>query len=210
MLTLYYSKGSVSTAVAIALNEAGAAYDTVTVDFASGAQTKPDYHAINPKGRVPALVTERGVLTETSALLDYVAALYPDAGLVPDDPFQAAQMRSLMTYLASTWHVNHAMGGRGARWATQQSSFDDLKSKVTENISANCRYVEDEALQGPFVVGAQFTLADAYLFTALSWLPSDGVRIAQYPRLQAFQRRMLNRPSVQKALADGIFAGAEE
>ena len=154
---------------------------------------------------MPALITDRGVLTETSALLDYVAALYPKARLVPDDPFQAAQMRSVMTYLASTWHINHAMGGRGARWAYQQSSFDDLKSKVTENITANCRYFEDEVVQGPFVLGNQFTLADAYFYTVTTWLPSDGVDIADFPHLHAYQQRMQARASVQKAQSDGFF-----
>ena len=205
MLTLYYAPSTVSAAVAISLNEVGAPYETVKIDFASSDQTKPDYHKVNPKGRVPALITDRGVLTETSALLDYVAALYPKARLVPDDPFQAAQMRSVMTYLASTWHINHAMGGRGARWAYQQSSFDDLKSKVTENITANCRYFEDEVVQGPFVLGKQFTLADAYFYTVTTWLPSDGVDIADFPHLHAYQQRMQARASVHKAQSDGFF-----
>jgi glutathione S-transferase len=204
MQTLYFSPGSVAVAVAITLNEVGATYDAAKVDFKSGAQTQPDYHKINPKGRVPALVTDRGILTETSAILDYIAALYPQAHLVPDDPFKAAQMRSIMTFLASTWHVNHAMGGRGARWATLQSSFDDMKAKVTENINANCTMFETGAFQGPFAVGDQFTLADPYLFVATTWVQSDGVNIADYPRLHDFQQRMDTRPSVQKARKDGI------
>ena len=205
MLRLYYAPRTVSAAVAIALNEAGVPYDTACVDFKSLAQDKTDYHKINPKGRVPALQTDDGILTETSAILDYVAALAPKAGLVPGSPFQAARMRSVMTFLASTWHVNHAMGGRGARWARQQSSFDDMKSKVTENISENCQYFEDEAFSGPFAIGTQFTLADPYLYTVTTWLPFDGVDIAGYPRLFDFQKRMRERESVHKAHADGFF-----
>jgi glutathione S-transferase len=205
MFTLYYARNTVSAAVAIALNEAGASYDTVLVDFKSAEQTKPDYHKINPKGRVPALQTGDGILTETAAILEYIAARFPKAGLVPECPFKAAQMRSSMTFLASTWHINHAMGGRGARWASNQASFDDMKSKVTENIDANCSYFEHDVFQGPFVIGSQFTLADPYLFTATTWLPSDGVDIADYPRLHDFQTRMWARPSVQKAKTDGFF-----
>lgn len=205
MLTLYYAPGTVSAAVAVALNEAGASYDSVRIDFASSEQTTPAYYKVNPKGRVPALVTQHGILTETSAILEYIAALHPEAHLVPDDPFQAAQMRSVMTYLASTWHINHAMGGRGARWAFKQSSFDDLKSKVTENITANCRYFEDEVVQGPFVLGDQFTLADPYFYAVTTWLPSDGVDIADFPRLHAYQQRIASRASVQKARAEGFF-----
>ena len=205
MLRLYYAPRTVSAAVAIALNEAGVPYDAELVDYKSLSETSSEYCKINPKGRVPALQTDQGILTETSAILDYVAAVAPEAGLVPDDPFQAARMRSVMTFLASTWHVNHAMGGRGMRWASQQNSFDDMKSKVTENISGNCQYFEDDIFSGPFVIGSQFTLADPYLYTVTTWLPSDGVDIARYPRLYEFQRRMRERRSVQQAHTDGFF-----
>ncbi|MEP2027304.1 MAG: glutathione S-transferase family protein [Paracoccaceae bacterium] len=205
MFTLHYSPGSVSAAVAIILNEVGAPYEKARVNFDIAEQTKPDYHKINPKGRVPALQTGDGILTETAAILDYLAALFPDAELVPERPFDAAKMRSVMTFIASTWHVNHAMGGRGSRWARNQSSFEDMKSKVTENVSGNCDYFERDVFQGPFVIGDRYSLADPYLFTATTWLPSDGVDIADYPRLHDFQTRMWGRPSVQKAKADGFF-----
>ena len=97
MLKLYYASGTISIAVAIALEEAGLAYEPLKVDFGAAAQTKPDYLKINPKGRVPALVTEAGtILTETGALLDYIAALAPEAGLIPTAPEDAAHMRSVM------------------------------------------------------------------------------------------------------------------
>ncbi|HBB82106.1 MAG TPA: glutathione S-transferase, partial [Sulfitobacter sp.] len=84
MLKLHYAPGTISVAVAIALEEAGLAYEPVKVDFASAEQTAAPYLALNPKGRVPTLVTEAGsALTETGALLDYVAARAPEAGLVP-------------------------------------------------------------------------------------------------------------------------------
>ena len=148
MLKLYFAKGTIASAVAIALNEAGADYQAIRIDFGTGEQTMEAYSAINPKGRVPALQTNQGILTETSAILDYIAALYPTAGLVPDDPFQAAQMRSMMTYLASTAHVNHAHGMRGTRWADKPASWEDMKQKVTETMTASAAYIETHALQG--------------------------------------------------------------
>ncbi|WP_286779877.1 glutathione S-transferase family protein, partial [Sulfitobacter sp. UBA4523] len=103
MLTLYFTPGTISVAVAIAIEEAALPYQPVRVDFATAEQTKPEYLAINPKGRVPALrLEDNTILTETGALLDYVAAIAPKAGLVPTDPTAAAQMRSAMYYLAST------------------------------------------------------------------------------------------------------------
>src|SRR5690606_41728639 len=109
MLKLYYAPGTVAMASHIALAEAGADYTAVPVDFANAAQTKADYLAINPKGRVPALVTPRGVLTETPAILAFVAQSFPEARLAPlDDPFAFAEVQAFNSYLCSTVHVNHA------------------------------------------------------------------------------------------------------
>ena len=116
-MQLYYAPNTISVAVAITLEEAGLEYQPVRVDFASAEQTRPGYRQINPKGRVPALVVDGGILTETGALLEYIASRAPEAGLVPDDPLLAARMREVMYYLASTMHVNHAHRMRGARWA---------------------------------------------------------------------------------------------
>src|SRR6202034_3828193 len=91
MITLYYAANTCALASHIALEEAGADYTTVRLDFSRSQQRSPEYLAINPKGRVPALVTDRGILTETPALLAFIAQTYPRAGLMPlDDPFAFA------------------------------------------------------------------------------------------------------------------------
>ena len=109
MLTLYYATNTCALASHIALEELGAAYDTRLVDFATAEQTKLDYLRINPKGRVPALVTDRGVLTETPAILAYIAQTHPAARLAPlDDPFAFAELQAFMSYLCATVHVAHA------------------------------------------------------------------------------------------------------
>src|SRR5437868_11521889 len=124
MMKFYYAAGTCALATHIALEEAGAAYEAVRINFAEAEQTKAPYLAINPKGRVPALVTDRGVLTETPAMLAYIAQTFPKAKLAPlDDPFDFAQVQSFNSYLCSTVHINHAHKMRGARWATQESSF---------------------------------------------------------------------------------------
>ena len=207
MLKLYYAPGTISVAVAIALEEAGLAYEPVKVDFASAAQTKPEYLAINPKGRVPALETAEGTtLTETGALLDYVAAVAPEAGLVPADPEAAAHMRSVMYYLASTMHVAHAHKMRGHRWADNQSSFDDMKAKVPQAMADCARYIEDNAFQGAYVAGDAVSLADPYLFVVSGWLSGDGVERADFPKLDAFAARMENRASVKAVREKGMLA----
>ena len=198
MLKLYWVKGTISIAVAIALEEAGLPYDALQMDFKTADQTKPDYLAVNPKGRVPALALEDGtVLTETGALLDYIAAIAPTANLVPTAPQDAAHMRSAMYYLASTMHIAHAHKMRGSRWATQQSSFDDMTAMVPETMAACAAYVDTHILRGDYVLGDAFSIADPYLYVVCNWLSGDGVDVALYPKIQNFMSQMQTRPSVQ-------------
>ncbi|MGB5865884.1 MAG: glutathione S-transferase family protein [Sulfitobacter sp.] len=197
-MNLYYANGTISIAPAIALLEAGLPHDLSRVDFSSAEQTKPEYLAINPKGRVPALVLKDGtVLSETGAILDYIAAVAPDAGLVPTDPVEAAQMRSVMYYLASTMHVAHAHKMRGSRWADSAESHADMTAKVPETMRACAAYVEAECLRGDYACGAAFSLADAYLFVVCNWLAGDGVTVSDFPKITAFMSRMETRDSVQ-------------
>lgn len=203
-MRLYYAKGTIAVAVAIALHEAGLAFEPVWLDFQAGDQRSPDYHAINPKGRVPALVTEHGILTETGAILDYIADIAPQAGLRPEDPFEAAQMRAAMYYLASTMHVNHAHRARGTRWADEESSLADMRAKAVRTMTESAQFVERHLLRGPFVLGEVFSLADPYLFVAASWLEGDGVDVAPFPKIRAFREAMATRASVAQVLADGM------
>jgi glutathione S-transferase len=203
-MQLYYTPGTISIAVAITLEEAGLDYTPVKVDFAEAEQTKAPYLAKNPKGRVPTLEVQGQLLTETGALLDYIAASAPQAGLVPANPLDAARMRSVMYYVASTMHVNHAHKMRGSRWADQQSSHDDMTAKVPQTMAASAQYIEDHALQGPFVMGDTLSLADPYLFVTCNWLKGDGVDPANYPRISAFMAAMEGRASVKAVRANGM------
>ncbi len=203
-MQLYYAPRTISVAVAIAMEEAGLDYEAIRLDFAEGEQTKPAYKQINPKGRVPALVVDGGILTETGALLDYIAAVAPKAGLVPNDPVMAARMREVMYYLASTMHVNHAHKIRGPRWADRKSSWKDMKDKVPQTMTASSDYISSNGLRGPFVLGDQFSLADAYLYVVCSWLEGDGVDVSAFPKILAFREAMEARASVQAVRAAGM------
>lgn len=203
MLKLFYAPGTCALASRIALEEAGADYEIARISFADNQQRSDDYLKINPKGRVPALVTDKGVLTETPAILIYVAQAFPQANLAMlDDPFEFARLQAFNSYIASTVHVNHAHGRRGARWANEQSSFDDMKAKVAETMAASMRLIELDFFEGPWVMGEQYTVADAYLFTMSSWLGGDGVDIDDLPIIKDHHERMLARPAVQRALAE--------
>jgi glutathione S-transferase len=153
MLKLYYAPGTCALASHITLKESGLDFTVERIDTRNSQQTTPAYLAINPKGRVPALVTDRGILTENPAILAYVAQCAPAAKLMPSDAFEFAQAQSFNSYLCSTVHVNHAHKGRGARWATEQSSFDDMKRKVPESMAAAFALIERGMVKGPWVMG---------------------------------------------------------
>jgi glutathione S-transferase len=183
MLKLYYATGTCALATYITLEEAGADYTAERLSFKDNQQNSPDYLAINPKGRVPALVTDRGVLTETPAMLAYIAQVFPKAKLAPlDDPFDFAQVQSFNSYLCSTVHINHAHKMRGARWATEESSFADMM------------------FRGPWVMGEQFTICDPYLYTLSNWLEGDSVDINATPKIADHFKRMSDRAAVRKVM----------
>ena len=202
MLKLFYAPHTCALASHIALEEAGAAYEAVRIDFGTTQQRSPDYLAVNPKGRVPALVTDRGILTETPAILVYLAQLFPAAGLAPlDDPFALAEAQAFNSYLCSTVHVAHAHRMRGHRWADDPAALEAMKRKVPESVGAAFRLIEDGMLRGPWVLGNDYGIADMYLFTLSQWLAGDGVDIATMPKLADHFRRVGERPAVKRAIA---------
>jgi len=199
MLIFHYAPRTCALAAHLALEHAGADYQAVAVDLAGNAQRSPQFLALNPKGRVPALQTERGTLTEIPALLLYIAQRYPAAALAPlDDPFALAQLQAFNSYLCSTVHVAHAHRVRGARWADDPAAIEAMKRKVPQNMLDCMRLIENSMLVGPWVMGEQYSVADMYLYTISGWLAGDGVDIAQLPTIAAHRARMAADPVVQR------------
>ncbi len=201
MLELYFAPETCALATLIALEDAGADYRLHRIDFGKGEQRSAAFLAVNPKGRVPALVTARGILTETPAMLAFVAQSYPDAGLAPlDDPFAFAQLQAFNSYLCSTLHVAHAHRMRGHRWADEPEAIAAMQRKVPDSVGACWAYVEAEAFAGPFVLGAAYSIADPYLFTLAQWMEGDGVDPGRFPKVAAHREMMRGRATVQAAL----------
>lgn len=200
MLTLYYAKGTAALPVHIALEEAGAEYDLKLMDFATKDHLQPDYLDINPKGRVPALVTEDGILTEAAGLLAYIGQRFEAANLIPKTPFEFARAQEFNLYLASTVHVAHAHRHRGARWADSEAAFEAMRLKVPQNMTDCATLIENRYLKGPWVMGAQYTICDPYLFMVARWLKVDGVDETAFPNILAHRARMEARPAVQSVM----------
>jgi glutathione S-transferase len=205
MLKLFYAPGSCALAAHIVLEEAGTKYEAVRVDLRAKDQRKPEYLAINPKGRVPALVTDQGVLTENPAILAFVAQSFPAARLAPlDDAFGFAQVQAFNSYLCATVHVAHAHLNRGYRWADDSAAIAAMRKKAPQSIGECFALIEREMLGGPWVMGERYTICDPYLFTLARWMEDDGVDPARFPKVRDHRQRMSERPAVKMALAQHL------
>jgi glutathione S-transferase len=182
MLKLYFSPSSSSLATHIALIECGAAYELDPRLMAKQQTRAPEYLAINPDGKVPALVTENGgLLTEVAATLYYIARKYPTAGLWPEGDLEAeAQVISWMSFAASTMHGSRAKGPEHVAKAFEV---------------ANLRLGDRQ-----WAIG-RYSIADIHLFRVYwRFRPGMDAPMGTYPALEAHHDRMLGRPAVQKAL----------
>ncbi len=204
MLKLYYAPNTCALASHIALIEAGADYEAIRIDFTRQQQQSPDYLAINPKGRVPALVTDQGIITETPAILAYIAQSFPQAKLAPSDPFTFARVQEFNSYLCSTCHVAHAHLRRGPRWveAHETAAIEAMQRRVPSSVTECFALIERGILKGPWAMGADYTVTDAYLFTVANWLETDQADLSRLPRVLEHRQRMSERASVKRALAE--------
>ena len=200
MLKLYFAPGTCALASHNALIDPGAAHEADFVSYKNDEQRKPPYTAVNPKARVPSLVTDRGVLTETPAILAFIAHSYPQSKLAPTDPYEFAQAQSFNSYLCSTVHVAHAHRMRGYRWADEETSFADMKRKVPHTVAECFALIEQTMFKGPWVLGDTYSICDPYLFTLAQWMEGDGVDPAKFPKVFDHRRRMSERTAVKQAL----------
>lgn len=201
-MILYYAPHTCALASHIALEQAGADYQANRIDFSKNEQRSPEYLRVNPKGRVPALATNRGILTETPAILTFICQNFPAARLAPiDDSFALAQAQAFNSYLCSTVHVAHSHRMRGYRWADDPTAIEAMKRKVPQSVGECFELIEREMLQGPWVMGSRYTICDMYLFTLAQWLEADGVDVERLPKVVDHRRRMTENSVVARVIA---------
>ena len=201
MLTLYYAPGACSMASHIALEETGVPYDTKPVSLAAGEQLQDAYlNDVNPRGKVPALRTDEGVLTENVAIITYLARAFPQAHLLPDDPLPLARALSHMTWLTSAVHPAFTHILRPGRFATDEGTHDNIKATGRENAWKFLQEI-DGLLDGKqYVLGAQYSAADGYTLVFYGWGKRNGMPVEQLQNYTAFKDRLLTRPAVRKVL----------
>ena len=202
-MKLYYSPGACSLSPHIALHEAGLAFEAVaaptkTHKLADGT----DYYSINPLGYVPLLVLDDGrQLREGPAIVQYIADQAPEKHLAPPaGSFERYKLQEWLTFIGTELH-------KGFSPLFTPGMPEEVKTAARTRLGARLQWVEGELAKGPYLMGEQFTVADAYLFTVVGWSRLVGVDISAFTRLGEFMARMRARPAVQAALrAEGLLA----
>ena len=197
----FFSAGSSSLAAHILLEEAGAIYRATEVSIPKGEHRSAEFLGRNPKGRIPALQTPDGMLTENPAILEYIAAKHPKAGLLPTGAFAQAQARSLAAYLCSTVHVAFAHFKRGNRWAKEDSAIREMKKHAAANLRDCATFLENDLPLSPWALAHGYSFCDPYLFLLGGWLRTTGATLKDMPKLSAHQKAMQARPATQRVLA---------
>jgi glutathione S-transferase len=204
MLQLYYAPSSCSLASHIALEEAGAPYTTRRIDLKNGEQRSPEYLKVNPKGRVPALATDRGVLTESPVILGYIARSFPEAKLAPiDDGFAIADMQAFNLFLTATVHVAFAHVFRPTRYGDGEATAAAMRDKAKPSLHDYFGLIDSKMSDGrPYVHGDHYTISDPYLLVFSRWLDrADLGPVDKFAHVAAHRKRVEARPAVQKVLA---------
>jgi len=204
-MKLYYSPGACSLSPHIALLEAGLPFDLVKVDLrAKKLENGDDYLQVNPKGQVPALALDNGELvTEGPVIVQMIADKAADKNLAPArDHADRYKLQAWLTYINSELHKN-----LGPQFSPVLA--DDAKAFFKDRVMGKFKYLETAIAGKDYVMGKQFTVADGYLFTMLSWAERLKFDLSAMPNLVAYKARVGARPKVQEALVkEGLMKAA--
>jgi glutathione S-transferase len=203
-MKLYYAPGACSLAPHIVLEEVGARFELAKVDLAGNQQNSPEYLRVNAKARVPALADANWVLTECPAILRYIAARHPGAGLWPWDPREEARCAEWLAWLSSTIHVAFVHVRRAARYAADPRATEDVAATAKKTCRELWATVDTKLGDGPWAVGERYSVADPYLLVYWTWgcgpfLAFDMAH--DFPHWTAHARRLAARPAVKRAFA---------
>jgi glutathione S-transferase len=208
-MQLYYAPLACSMATRISLYEAGVAADFIYVDIHTNPRTRlladgSDYHAINPMGQVPAIRTEDGeLITENAVTLQYVADQLPQSRLAPQGGMERYRLQQWLNFISAELHKATFIP------LLERNSPDGAKAFARQKLPLRFSFLS-KRLEGRSFLLEGFTVADAYLVTVLNWAPYAGIDLAEWPPVQAYFLRLLERPSVAKALAEEAKDYAEE
>jgi len=204
-MKLYYAPGACSLSPHIALLEAGLPYDLVKVDLrAKKLENGDDYLKINPKGQVPALALDSGeLITEGPVIVQMIADKVPAKNLAPArDSAERYKLQEWLTYINGELHKNIGP-------LFNPALSDEAKAIFKDRAMGKFKYLDGQLAGRDYLMGKQFTVADAYLFTMLSWAERMNFDLSALPNLLAYKARVAARPKVQEALTkEGLMKAA--
>jgi glutathione S-transferase len=202
-MKLYYSPGACSLSPHIVLREAGLPFELIKVDGKTKKTEKgDDFNAINAKSYVPVLELDNGQrLTEGPAIVQYLADLAPEKKLAPPaGSFERVRLQEWLNFITSELHKSF-----GPLFTA--GTPEDYKPKLKERILSRFGFIEDALAKSkqPYLLGNDFSVADAYLFTVANWTGFVGIDVSKLGKLNEFQNRVRERPAVAAALrAEGL------
>ena len=203
-LRLYYSPKACSLASHIALEESGLPFDAVCVDIRDGANSKPEYLSVNPSGIVPALAVGDTVVTESQAILSFIADVSGRDLLPRSGTLARAKAHEWMNWISSTLHVTYRSIFRPQVYAGDEpGAAAAVRAHAIEKLKKNLAEVDKRLGDGPYALGASFSVVDAYLFVFYLWSFDERIETAlpARPRYSALALRLWARPKVRAAVA---------
>ncbi|MEJ7935453.1 glutathione S-transferase family protein [Sphingobium sp. AN558] len=201
-LKLFGAAGSCALVALWAIERTGAEYELISLNLAAGDQRQPDYLAINPHGRVPALAVDGTAITELNAILTYLAARFPASGILPaSDPLLLGQTMELLCWFSSTVHVHIAQCFRGERFTDDAGVKEQLKISGKARLVVALAELDGRIAQsGEFLNGAGFTAADIFSIVVWRWAQKLEIDCSPLSRWADKVRRDMTRPEVARAL----------
>jgi glutathione S-transferase len=184
----------------VALEEAGAIYDVKRVRVHKGETQSAEYLAVNPRGRVPALRVDETILTESCAILAYVAELFPEAALMPRDRLERMQCLSLMAWFAATVHPCFAHIVKPHRFAADQSAYAALIETGTRTFWQYLQEIDSLIGENPWILGSHFSVCDGYALPFWGFGRRIRLPMHELTRYTAWKERMIRRPAVLRVL----------
>jgi len=200
MLTLYFSPGACSMASHIGIEETGAAYSEKPTLLAKGEQKTEAYLKINPRGKVPALSVDGRIITENTAILTYLARQFPQKNLLPTDPVEEARCISAMAWFSNIVHPSYQRYMRPERFAEGEAAQATVKELGRKSFWANCQEIDALLKGNDWIMGKQYTVADAYALVFYGWGVRSEFPMKELVAYTAWKERMLKRPAVRKIL----------
>jgi glutathione S-transferase len=199
-MKLFYAPGACSLSPHIVLNEAGLSFDKIKVDTKSKAMEGGDYRSINPLGYVPALELDDGtILTEGPAIVQWIADRVPEKKLAPANAtMDRTKLQSWLNFISTELH-------KGFSPLFNAAMPEQAKQFFRERLATRFQHLDRHLADQDYLMGKDFSVADAYLFTVSNWAAHTGVDLSGFPNVLAYRKRVLARPAVKAAMqAEGL------